>query len=292
MNSLQPNIPAQPTQAPISSNDPGVPPSTPANLEEQKRNAPKFAALIRKEKQALQKLQAASAKEHAISQREAALAAREAKIAEFENMRNQDPNKALEMLGWDYNRLTEAKLAGSMTPEMQIEQMKRDFERDRQQRESEKLDQQKKQEEAAVSEQQEIISAFQSEISSFVGFKKDEYPFINTYNQANLVYSTIDDHYNKTGKVATIKEACDHVEKYLEAEAEKAMQIERFRTKYVPQQQQKSDFSKEPWGNPKSAAQKTLSNSMSPAAQQEPPRRSLSEDEKIKRAVERIWGNR
>ncbi len=281
------------TTAPIETQTPVPPqegaPSDPPKNPEDNKVSQKFAALARKEKAAVQKLQAATSKEQALLAREQALAAREAKIQEFENIKQQSPIKALEMLGYNYNQLTEAQLnGGNVTPEMKIEQLRSELQAKEKAQSEKEAKSLQDQEEAAKQEQTEILQSFQNEISAFVQTNKTHFPLIDLYNQSSLVYSSIDEHYTKTGKIASIQEACEHVEKYLEAEAEKALSIEKIRAKVLPQPKVETKQAN-PWDS--RTTTKTLSNSMhssSPPSQQRP----LSEDERVRRAVEKVWGSR
>lgn len=277
-----------PTTAIPLANDPGVPPVSPAAAPEGKSNervSSKFAALTRKEKMAVQKLQQATAKEQAVNAREEALRQREARMQEFESVRTQSPIKALEMLGYNYNELSQAMLNdGNVTPEMQIGSVRADIEAFKKQQEQKEADAQKREEEASLAEQNEVIENFKGEIQDFIAENKANYPLIELYKQDKLVFASIDEHYNTTGKVASIQEACDHVEKYLEAEVEKAMGVEKIRAKVQPQP--KVETKQDPWGYPRQ--QKTLNNQMSPSAPTKPKR--MSEDEKIRYTVNKLWG--
>lgn len=256
-----------------------------------KQVSQKFAALARKEKAAVQKLQAATTKEQALLAREQALAAREAKIQEFENIKQQSPLKALEMLGYNYNQLTEAQLnGGNVTPEMQIAQLRSEMEA----RDKKKAEEDAKalsvSQEAAKQQEAETIQAFQNEISAFVEQSKATFPLIDLYKQDKLVYSSIEEHYNKTGKIASIQEACEYVEKYLEAEAEKALSIEKIRAKVLPPQPKVETKQANPWDS--RPVTKTLNNSMHSSPPPTQQQRPLSEDERVRRAVEKVWGSR
>lgn len=280
-----------PTTVPLV-NDPGVPPvsaaAAPTEGKTNERVSSKFAALTRKEKMAVQKLQQATAKEQAINAREEALRAREARIHDFENVKTQSPIKALEMLGLNYNELSQALLNdGNVSPEVQINNVRADIEAFKKEQTEKAEEAERKAEEAALAEQNEVIEDFKMQIQEFIGENKANYPLIDLYKQDKLVFDSIDEHYTKTGRVASIKEGCEYVEKYLEAQAEKALSVDKIRAKVQPQP--KVDNKQDPWGYPRQQ-QKTLNNQMSSATPAKP--RRMSEDERIRRAVHNIWGQK
>ena len=47
------------------------------------------------------------------------------------------------------------------------------------------------------------------------------------YDSTDLVYDTVEAYFDKTGKVLSIPEACDLVEKYLESQVEKSLQTKK-----------------------------------------------------------------
>ncbi len=154
--------------------------------------------------------------------------------------------------------------------------------------EQKELARKKAEEDAALAEQNEVLETFQNDIKLFVDQNKSKYPLIDVYGEAKLVFASIDDHYNKTGKIVSVAEACDYVEKYLEGIAEKALGIEKIREKVLPKKEERKQHTPI-WETPKPKV-KTLSNEMTPSAPAKPKRES--EEEKLRRVAATVWANR
>jgi cell division septation protein DedD len=250
----------------------------------------KFAALARKEKQALVKLEAAKTREQALIAREQALQAREAKLQEFENIKSTNPLRALEMTGVSYQDLTQTVLNnGELTPEMQINNLRKEVETFKEQQERLAKEQAEAAAKRASQDEQEILATFKSEIDTFIKGQGSKFELIQSFNQTGLVYDTIDAQFQRTGRILSISEASEMVEKYLESEIEKALEIPKFRAKATPPpppvEARKPVTS--PWG-PKPVT-RTLTNSATNAATSSKPA-SLTDRERLERARARLRG--
>lgn len=251
----------------------------------------KFAALAKKEKAALAKLEAAKAREAEIAAKEAALAAREAKLSEFETVKQTNPMKALEMMGLTYQDLTQTVLNGNeITPEMQINNLRKEVESFKEQQERLAKEQAEAAAKRQAEEEAEVLQSFRSEIESFVKSQGSKFELIQSFNQANLVYETIDAQFQKTGRLLSIAEASEMVEKYLEGEIEKALNVPKVKSKIsppAPASEAKKPASFANAFGPKPA--KTLTNAASTAAMQSKPQ-VLTERERLERARARLRG--
>jgi len=160
------------------------------------------------------------------------------------------------------------------------------FEAFKEQQEEERAAAAAKERELLQQKHQEALETFRSDAQEFVKSHSDEYELINLYNQAPLVISTIEQHFEATsqdgkpGKVLSFKEACDLVEKYLENEAMKAMSTKRLSAKGTPQPKVEP-----PAGGKQEtpAQQRTLTNTMSSSAPSLLPPKT--EQERMERAM-------
>ena len=215
----------------------GTPPVAPAEstpTQPPESVSKQFAMLTQREKQ-LQRQREEIAKEKAEL---------DAKLAEWKAAQPK-PKTPLE------------SLEGEVTPDMlakatkaEIEYMRKQWEE--QQRAAQEAAKKQAEEQAARS-----IQAFKDEISEFVKGKPDDYELIALNNAQESVYHTVEQYYGKTGKVLSIKEASDLVEKQLEDEL-KALLAKSKKLKPTPPPSAEAVESKEP------ALKRTLNNGMTP----------------------------
>lgn len=269
---IVPSIPVQDVKSPDTEpqNQPQAP-DTPPKKEDML--SPRFAALARKEKAAFKKLEAAKQYEQALKDRETRLKEMES----WFDKAKQDPEEALKKMGWSYQDLTNYYLNNKqVTPDVQVKAVEEKFNSFiKQQEEKERL----ATEEAkarAEKEHEEHINRFKSSINEFVTSNKDDYELINLYEQSELVWATIEQHFEKTQKVLSNKEASDLVEKYLESELERAAPTKKFQSKFSkPQDPEKAQAPV-----PQS---KTLSNTVTSSAPSLLP--AKNEQERLQRAL-------
>lgn len=269
--------------------------------------APKFQALIQREKTAVERERAARAREAAAEARAKDIEAREAKVREFETLKQTHPLKALELLGLSYQELTQIALSdGNIPPELHAKRVeekldsyvKSQEDRDREASEREKLEEEKR--------NTSTITKFKGEIGSYLKQNSERYElmaFENPDDQGqDLVYEVIDLHYNQTleaakakaleedpeadtseirGEVLTISQASDKVELKLEEKYQKSKTLKKVAAFLAPRQEKPSvDKPKLP---PRQTPQ-TLTNqlSASPASQRKTP---ITDDERIAKAI-------
>jgi len=125
---------------------------------------------------------------------------------------------------------------------------------------------------AAASEQaaKEAEAAFRDQITEVVDANPDDFELTKLYGQTSLVYATIEEAHQRTGKIMPIKEAAALVEKYLEGEAEKALKTKRIQAKLAPQ-----------------PGTRTLSNDLAQGGSQRGP---MTEQERMARALAALGG--
>lgn len=222
-------------------------------------DAQRFAALSRKHKQI-------RAEAEQLKALKAQLAQKETKIKEWEDIK--DPIAALRAKGFSYEEATQYVLNnGQPTPELQIKGVQEELAKFRQeQAEAEKV----RAEQAvklAQAQVEETITTFKSQVNEFVTSHPEDYQLIGIHESQELIYSTVEENFNRTGRIMSMKEAADLVENYLEERIEASLKAKRLSAKYGPRVEQP------PASNPMAAAAqmlnqttRTLSNTATAAA--------------------------
>lgn len=267
-------------QTPAEPNNANQPQATPATQETKPDPlAPKFAALSKKERAIRILSQQAKQQSQALAKREAAIAARE---QEWENEFKNSPLEALKKRGRTYQDLTNAALNdGKFQPEVAIKDVQNEIQRLRQeQADKEKMQVEAAQKQAQAAEQQ-AVKGFQEQIGSHIETNKDKYELTSLYGANDLVFQTVEEHFNRTKKILAVGEACDLVESYLESELERtSKESKKFQSKYgvaKPSEEQRLA----------GKTSTTLSNNLnSSAAPSMLPQRT--EDDRIRRALEKL----
>lgn len=256
-----------------------VVPEVKANSED--RVSSKLEVLIRREQAAVQR-------ERLAKEKEAEIESKLAKIKDFESAKGNS-KKALELLGLDYNELTQSLLKdGEIPPEVQIKKVEERFDtflKSQEEAEKIRLADQKREAEA---KETKVIHDFKSEITTYLTDNKTRYELIDFEGQQDLVFDVIDEHYNRTldqetgiGKIMTIAEAADKVEEHLEKKYERSKSLSKVKTLFgaVPRELVRQTVEQQ---KRTSQPPKTLTNNIQ--ATQERPRKITDED-RIQKAI-------
>lgn len=241
--------------------------------------APKFAALAKKERQARLLAQQVKFKEQALAKRAAEI---EAKEREWNEEFKLSPLAALKKRNLTYEDITKAALNDDkFQPEVAIKDVKADLQRLREenaQKEKDSIEMAKKR---ALQAEQEAIQNFQEQIGSHIIGNKDKYELTSLYEANDLVFQTVEEHFNRTKKILSIPEACELVEQYLESELERtSKESKKFQSKFLGSKQ-----NEEPRITGKTST--TLSNGLnSSAAPSMLPQKT--EDDRLKRALAKL----
>lgn len=274
-----------------------TPASPPASAPAEPSISAKFTAIARKERQIYEQKQAHKAAQAALAAKEAALAAREARLAEFEGLR-ANPVKALEYTGHSYQDLTQTVLnEGNLTAEQIARQTQAELKAFKEAQEAASSERAKEQDAQRAQEEQQILQSFQSEVANFVQKHSSEYEFTVAAGRSDLVFQTIEAHFNKTGELLPVKQAAEMTERYIESEVEKMMALPKARSKFAPSAPEPSKLDLTAWRAKEPATQmsparqptRTLTNSAAPVAAGQQTGR-LSEEERIHRARLRLRG--
>ncbi len=291
-------------------NPPGVTPDpkTPEPGQTEDKVSSKLQMLMRREKVALEREAAARASMEGLTTKEKALLEREKRIEEFESVKKTNPRRALELLGMNYNDLTQVELNDGVVPaEIKVKQVEEKFDNyiktqtealNRQAEEAQRLE---------VRKQEEALEQFKGQIKSHLTTNASRYELIGFEQNEDLVYDLIDEHYDRTlkeaqtkaeeegtdpslavGQVMKIADAADKIEQLLEQKYNKARELSKVQALLGPRPGTQSPqvAKPSPQSTSTSPAQKTLTNQLSASAGTPPPAKGIiSDDERLKRAI-------
>lgn len=255
------------------------PPVTPTPSQEELDFAKRFTALTRKEREILTREERIKSELQAVN--------------EFK--RNQDliktnPLKFLEQNGWDFNKLADFALNDQKPTQSQIvEDLQKQIQELRREREEEKN-------QSKQSEIESNIRAYKDNLKKELIGRGEKYELLNHYEEYDLVYETMNDHYQKTsgpngepGEVLDLDEVAAQVEKYLEDRLERATKTKKFSTRFAPsvkEEPKATDAGKDTGG--RNDPPKTLTNEMVSASGSNDSTNSFLDDDASKRRAAKI----
>lgn len=291
--STQPNAGAPVKSTPAPSEAAQDPKAEPKASDD--RVSSKLHTLVKREKLALNREQAARAKEAEVEAKIQALVERERKVTEFETLKATNPKKAYELLGLSYQDLTAIELNdGNVPPEVQIKKVEEKFDRFVTEQEEKSRRDADEAKSAAAAQEQQVTQEFRGEIGRFVDANPKDYELIRFEGQQELIYDVIDAHYERTidpktgvGKIMSIKESADKVEAHLEKKYNEALALEKLKPKVLPANQT------QPAKPQPTTSQKptTMTNRMS-ATPTKPRTSVLTDEERIQKAIAYAQGLR
>jgi hypothetical protein len=202
-----------------------------------------YAAMARKEKALRAKVQQ---QELQFKQREEALKAREealsSKDSEYKSSYvskddlKRDPWSVLQDLGVTYDQITEMALTSQSVPPVVMQQMsklERMLEEERSERKRYEENFKKQQEEQQTAAYKQAVETLKRDASALV---KDNpsYELIAATDSSADVVELIETTFKEEGRVMSVQEAADEIEKYLEEEAYKLSQLKKIQSKIKP----------------------------------------------------------
>lgn len=253
------------------------------------RLAKQFAALSRKEKQIKQQEAQFKLQQQTLQQeRDTARADNERLKQEFDGYRSSIKSSPLQKLreehGYDFETLTKMQLNDeNPTSEMLLDRKANDLET-KLTAKIEALEKALAEKEQKVEQEQmdRALNQVKRNITEHLGANPDKYELTTLNGQEHEVFNVIEVMYETHGKLLSVEEAADYVEKYLEDEANKIFKAKKFAAR--------APAPKTPALSEKPASV-TLSNNL----QAEVPlsnKKVLSRDEQIAEAAKVIkWGN-
>jgi len=264
-------------------------------VEEVKKEEPKedlfskrFAALSKKERILRKREADLTSKMAALEEKMKAFEAPKAEPVRepLEYRLRREPLKALEEAGLPYEKLTQLVLNdGKLSTESQMELMREELD-NKYKSEIETL--RKEIQDKEVKKQQEyekqVVENFKVELNTFVD-SSEEYELIRVNSAVDTVFAVIEEHYNKTGKVLSNKEAADAVESHLETiEKEKFLKSKKLSKLLQPKLE-----AKEPHKKPENKVNEpSLSNSHSATLSRGTGKKLLSDDDSKLQAASMI----
>jgi hypothetical protein len=242
----------------------------------------KFAALSRKEQQIRQREQQLKVQSQQFEQMRQETERLKQEFEQYKQAVKQNPLQKLQEEGLSFDDLTNMQLNGqNPTPEMQIKRLREELSREYKSEVENLRKQYEADKQAAIAEkQQQALNSYQQQISDVVASNSDKYELINLNEAQSLVYEVAEEFYNSNGKILSVEEAADYVEKYLEDEAKKLFNAKKLNA------QQKSEPGKK-------AAQPapTLSNNLSADSGAKSSNKAMSREESLAEAARALRWN-
>lgn len=237
VNLSEPTGAVAPTTAPIPAAQTESPAQTGNNPAGNRPDemASKFAALAKKERYARQMTMQAKSREEALAKREAAIAQRE---RQWDEEFRSSPLEALKKRNINYQDITNAALNdGKFSPDVEIKSVRDEITRLRQENEQKEKQMLVQQQRAQAAAESEAIEGFKSNITNHIGQNTEKYELTKLYDGEDLVFQTVEEHFNRTQKILSVDEACQLVEQYLESELERtSKESKKFQSKFLAQQ--------------------------------------------------------
>lgn len=226
----------------------------------------KFAALSRRERELVKK-------ERLIKEREKQIEASGGDSEKLRKLVKEDPFKVLEILGTNYDELTQYALAGTSEEARALRQVKKELDELKKQKEEEHKTLQER-------EAQAKVDKFKAEQREHILKAGAKYELINATERYDLVYDVVDEYFRENQEILDNDTAAKMVEDYLEKEVEKVLKAEKIKNRFVTTKKE------EPAEKPESKSF-TLTNKMSQVST-EADNRPLSREESLERAASLI----
>lgn len=249
--------------------------------------AEKFMRLARRERALQQQAQELKAKQAEMDKLRAEFEAFQQKKSKVK----ESPFDALEMLGVNYDELTQSLLQyGQPKDELAEikEQLKAIQERDARAKE----EAEKSAKEREESERTRIVSEYRDTLAKFV--ESSDYELIKANEATELVYEVIREDYEsqkpapgEKKMVMTFERACEMVEKHLEDQVSKLLELNKVKAKLTPKEPDTKSQSFEAAVSKPSVSQ-TLTNSMKATSEVSSPQKYLNDDESLRKAASLI----
>ena len=272
----------------------GVTDTAPKPEEEKKAEAPKpglssWQVLARKEKQIIQDRERIAAEKESLRRDRQEIQALKQRMESFEAEKasfKTNPKKLYEAYGLTYDELTQAELNnGEVPPSVQIKALQDHIKNLEDRLQTEKTQEEQIRARQAEEQNQQVLADFQDQIVTFVKSKPENYELILLNGAEDLVYSTVNDYYEKTKKIISIKEAADATERFLENKAEEIARSKKVRARLGSAVE---DIRR----TPEPAKTRTLSNTYTPISAPQYGQTAKSEQERMERAARALDGTR
>jgi len=185
-------------------------------------------------------------RERAIKQERMALTKEKQEIEAFRQAQAQaklDPDGYLKAGGLTYEELVNYYLNGKkVSPESQVESVKQELERFKQEQEQKEQVMMQRQAQAAAAQATEVINTFKERIGDFVHANPDKYELVNREGEEaqELMFELVEENFKRTKKVITIEQAADLMEQYLEEKLQGYKDTKKW-SKLFPQAQAASN---------------------------------------------------
>lgn len=249
------------------------PPKEAPKAPERDPNAVRFSALAKREKTIVRRQQELKAEQERFAQTKTQVETQRQAL----DIAKTDPLKAMELLGWTYDQVTQFVINNKqIPPDKHVLDVQKKVDALEKAREDEKKQALEDEKERIAQESLDVINGFKQNLNQFIEGKKDQYELVNLHGAQESVFQAIEMHFEQTGKVLSMEEAAGLIEEQLEEDIMNSVKTKKLASRFKTEEPKKEPV-------PKSES-KTLNNSMTPMAG--PHNMSAkSEDDRMKRAM-------
>ena len=265
------------TTAPVSNEPP----------KEDPRSAARFAALARREKQAVER-------EKAIKAREEKIAADEAKfqpIVDALANAKSNPTAILNAAGVTLDEVISFTLRnGAPAEEDKLTVLERRLEDEKKAREEAEQRRKTEEEKAQQKYIETMIDSYRTELKQHLAQHPDDYELILASDAADEVFSTIVEHFAQTGQILSPEVAAKEYEAGLFAATEKVLGLKKFSGRVKAPEPAPEEKKEQPFTPPQrnTPAPRTLSSSQTMSAPLVKQPASMGREERMKAAAAKL----
>lgn len=180
--------------------------------------AKQFAALSKRQKELFLREQELNSRLNKLKEQE-----------EIEALREANPLEYIKKKGLKFEDLMQKALKDGEEPttEEKLAAIQKRLDDELKAREDEKKKQLEDAEKAKKDAEQKFIDDYKKKIETDIKAEADKYELINTQNAFGLVFSVIEENWEKNREVMSIQDAADKVEDYLLVEAKKLLALKK-----------------------------------------------------------------
>lgn len=180
--------------------------------------AKQFAALSKRQKELFLREQELTARQNKLKE-----------LEEIEALREANPLEYIKKKGLNFEDLMQKALKDGEEPSLEdkLAAIQKRLDDEMKSREEEKKKLQEESEKAKKEAEQKFIDDYKKKIETDIKAEGDKYELINTQNAHGLVYSVIEEYWEKNREVMSIQDAADKVEDYLVGEAKKLLALKK-----------------------------------------------------------------
>lgn len=141
-----------------------------------------------------------------------------------------DPMSVLSQKGWTLDKLLE-RVATGETPKPTVEDKVSELQKKLDQLEAAKKE---AEEYARAAQEKKVIAEYKNQIKTVVDSNASQFEAIKALDAYETVFALAEERFQETGEIPKIEAIATEVEKYLEAQLQKAFELQKFKSRFEP----------------------------------------------------------